>query len=858
MSREAGESAIIMASAKDPDDPNHAAFRTFCNQRMKTLKQEHPDATDDDLSQMLQKMWEASPEVQAKYMEEHAILFRQYKAWGRSEEEEARANPAPGDASEEDSRLTDNETNEARIKSDSVQPKKLTRHFAPQAVQQWKGGKVVATFSSINQASIANFIPCNDIRECILGKRDTAGEFEWKPVLGGAVKKKPAVEKKMRPLKNAKLGKRYKAGEFDLAPVLDVTVKKKMRPLNSAKLGKRDKADKFESSPVSDGTVKKKMCPLNSEKLGKRDKAFEFESTPVSDGTVKRRRTLNSAKLGKRDKAGECESTPVLDGAVKRRRPLSSAKPVQQLQGDRVVANFTSLLGAKKETGFGRELIRECCNGERDEVGGFQWKWLTNPQDVLHASVLGGSKSKPVQQLQGEWVVATFPSILCANKETGTPRLSIVNCCDGERDEAGGFQWQWLAKSQDSTEEGLIESGTEAGAQIPEKDIPQNETVSDRKQWIVPKPRNHGDDKALALETGFMRTLSESLRDDASIDSRKTEKSPSETESDDDSASPPRKKRPHSGAVIKRPHYGGIPKGAVYKLKGGLIVSTYTSTLDAAKKTQISRQAIRNCCDRLQDVAGGFEWEFVSERGKPSQTAFTDADRASPEQESDEWSPPPTKKKRRTMRNDLLGKAVQQLQEGHVVATYQSLAKASSATGFSRYTINSCLSQQNEVGGFEWKRVSGNIAMSSKKLAPGTARATGLHRNAQVGVLESETGAVSHQEPLGNLEESSVLTKAARLAAEERVREVETALEALRPEVPNGITGIVKAILNRIWLLRLVTIGSFVGALFFASDANLAVFYIADRLLIRRGHFAALFLVLGVACSLVQCGSGVR
>jgi hypothetical protein len=562
---------------------------------------------------------------------------------------------------------------------------KKTRNFAPQAVQQLRGGQVVATYPSVNQASIENFIPCNDIRECMLGKRDKAGEFEWRPVLNGA------VQEKISPINNAK------------------------------KLTKREKAD----------ALRTKKCNL------------------------------------------------------------SNAKPVQQLQGDRVLATFPSILRAQNETGALRDGIRECCNGEKDEEG--------------------------------------------------------------------GFQWMWLPKSQDSTEEGLIELGTEARAQIPGKDTPQNETASDKEQWIVPK-------QGLAfLETGGWaesshKAVSKSLRDDTSIDSRETEHSPSETESGDDSAASPRKKRPndsassprkktrlHSGDVPKRPNRGGAQKRAVYKLRGGLVVSTYPSTMEAANKTNTSRHAIRSCCMGKQDEAGGFGWKFVVEEGQPF-IELTDADRASPEEELGEGSARPSKKSRRAER---VAFPVQQLQEGHVVATYQSLTKASNATGVSYRVIRSCCSTRNKVGGFEWKRLSDNIAMSSVKLAPVTS--TQPQPNGRVRVLESESGAASHQETLGNLEEW-----VARQVGEGRAREVEAALEASRPKVLNRRTGIANAILNRTWLLRLVTIGSLLAAWFFASDARLAVFYIADRLLIRRGHYAFLFLVLGVACTLVQAGLGLR
>jgi hypothetical protein len=62
------------------------------------------------------------------------------------------------------------------------------------------------------------------------------------------------------------------------------------------------------------------------------------------------------------------------------------------------------------------------------------------------------------------------------------------------------------------------------------------------------------------------------------------------------------------------------------------------------------------------------------------------------------------------------------------------------------------------------------------------------------------------------------------------------------------------AILNRSWLLRLVTAGSFLSSMVFASDATLIAYYIEDELNVRRADFASLFFVGGIAGIVVQLG----
>lgn len=68
--------------AKDPSAPKRplSAFLAFSNTRRKPLKQQHPEATNADLSKMLSKMWrEAVNEFRQKYIDDAAELSEAYK-----------------------------------------------------------------------------------------------------------------------------------------------------------------------------------------------------------------------------------------------------------------------------------------------------------------------------------------------------------------------------------------------------------------------------------------------------------------------------------------------------------------------------------------------------------------------------------------------------------------------------------------------------------------------------------------------------------------------------------------------------------------------------------------------------------
>lgn len=68
----------------------------------------------------------------------------------------------------------------------------------------------------------------------------------------------------------------------------------------------------------------------------------------------------------------------------------------------------------------------------------------THNQQISEANVNNPKKSKPVQQFDKHGkLIATFPSIIEASRQTEISDGSICQCCNGRRKSAGGFVWRY-------------------------------------------------------------------------------------------------------------------------------------------------------------------------------------------------------------------------------------------------------------------------------------------------------------------------------------------------------------------------------------------------------------------------------
>lgn len=93
---------------------------------------------------------------------------------------------------------------------------------------------------------------------------------------------------------------------------------------------------------------------------------------------------------------------------------------------------FSSIKEAAKITGIHKTSIGQCCHGKLKSAGGFNWSFegIPDPPKLLKKSVIRSDGK-------------IFPSITEAERITGIDDSSIVKCCRGKYNSAGGFGWEY-------------------------------------------------------------------------------------------------------------------------------------------------------------------------------------------------------------------------------------------------------------------------------------------------------------------------------------------------------------------------------------------------------------------------------
>ena len=110
-----------------------------------------------------------------------------------------------------------------------------------------------------------------------------------------------------------------------------------------------------------------------------------------------------------------------------------------------LIAKYNTLREAQRLSGIPEPNIFSCCTGQTHTAGGFLWKFAVPNITLKHISKNIFETSKPVIQYNklGDTILAEFPSLSEASRQTGARVSSISLCCSGKNKTAGGYQWAY-------------------------------------------------------------------------------------------------------------------------------------------------------------------------------------------------------------------------------------------------------------------------------------------------------------------------------------------------------------------------------------------------------------------------------
>lgn len=123
----------------------------------------------------------------------------------------------------------------------------------------------------------------------------------------------------------------------------------------------------------------------------------------------------------------------------------SFRKPVIQfsIKGEEI-NRYHSITEAESITGISYSMISECCLDKRKTAGGYIWQYEENfvGIPVWHFQ---SRKFREICQIDKNGnIVNIFPSAAEARRITGVCDTSIIRCCRGYLQTAGGYVWEYL------------------------------------------------------------------------------------------------------------------------------------------------------------------------------------------------------------------------------------------------------------------------------------------------------------------------------------------------------------------------------------------------------------------------------
>ena len=95
-------------------------------------------------------------------------------------------------------------------------------------------------------------------------------------------------------------------------------------------------------------------------------------------------------------------------------------------------------------------------NGIKSDNSVNNLEWNTYSENIKHAFRIGLKTSKhlnkPVKQIKNGKTIHIFCSLHEADRHTGISHQNISRCCNGKRNQAGGFQWEFIEEGIETDE----------------------------------------------------------------------------------------------------------------------------------------------------------------------------------------------------------------------------------------------------------------------------------------------------------------------------------------------------------------------------------------------------------------------
>lgn len=109
-----------------------------------------------------------------------------------------------------------------------------------------------------------------------------------------------------------------------------------------------------------------------------------------------------------------------------------------------IVAEYSSIMVAHRETGIHAGSICQCCKNNNKSAGGFKWIYKSEYDESKSYKWINTTTRNVIQLTLDEEFIAQYDSIKAASKITGIHGDAISHCCRGKNKTSGGYRWMYL------------------------------------------------------------------------------------------------------------------------------------------------------------------------------------------------------------------------------------------------------------------------------------------------------------------------------------------------------------------------------------------------------------------------------